>query len=65
MLGFGELGKAPAWSRKVSLGLQWDKEAHFNMLRLSVSGQGLRYRAVQVKLWVTPGHLLPHGGPYL
>lgn len=63
--GFGEPGKAPAWSRKISLGLQWDEEhpAHFEMLRLSVSGQGLRHGAAQVKLWVTSGHLLPHGGP--
>lgn len=63
--GFGEPGKAPAWSRKISLGLQWDEEhpARFEMLRLSVSGQGLRHGAAQVKLWVTPGHPLPHGGP--
>lgn len=41
-LGFGEPSKAPAWSRKISLGLQWDEEhpARFEMLCLSVSGQG-------------------------
>lgn len=51
-LGFGEPGRTPAWSRRISLGLQWGEEhlACFDMLRLSVSGQGLRHGAVQVKL---------------